>query len=93
MSTPSIGISPGPSDTRVIAMAGPSDTILKARLSRQPSHPRALPTLLEAIALWQGVQVHAIRAYATSSCPSDPSARMTLSPAPATTTRKERGDE
>jgi len=59
MSILSMGISPGPRDTRVIAMAGPSDTILKARLSRQPSHPRALPTLLEAIALWQGVQVRA----------------------------------
>ena len=45
MSNLSIGISPGPQGTRVIAMAGPSDTILKARLSRQPSHPRALPTL------------------------------------------------
>jgi hypothetical protein len=32
---------------------------LKARLSREPSHPRALPTLLEAIALWQGEKVHA----------------------------------
>lgn len=59
MSILSMGISPGPQGTRVIAMAGPSETILKARLSRQPSHPRALPTLLEAIALWQGVQVHA----------------------------------
>ena len=34
MSNLSMGISPGPRDTRVIAMAGPSDTILKARLSR-----------------------------------------------------------
>jgi hypothetical protein len=59
MSNLSMGISPGAQGTRVIAMAGPSDTILKARLARQPSHPRALPTLLEAIALWQGVQVHA----------------------------------
>src|SRR5258708_37853996 len=59
MSNLSMGISPGPHDTRVIAMAGPSETILKARLSRHPSHPRALPTLLDAIALWQGVQAHA----------------------------------
>jgi hypothetical protein len=35
----SMGISPGPRDTRVIAMAGPSETILKARLLRQPSPP------------------------------------------------------
>lgn len=54
-----MGISPGPSATRVIAMAGPGETILKARLSPQPAHPRALSTLLEAVALWQGTQVHA----------------------------------
>jgi hypothetical protein len=59
MSILSMGISPGPRDTRVIAMTGASETILKARLSRQPSHPRALATLLEAVALWQGVQVRA----------------------------------
>ena len=52
-------ISPGPRDTRVIAMTGSRETILKARLSRQPSHPRALATLLEAVALWQGLQVRA----------------------------------
>jgi hypothetical protein len=73
MSTLSMGISPGPRDTRVIAMAGPSDTILKARLSRQPSHPRALPTLLEAIALWQGVQVHAALCAADRDGVSDSS--------------------
>jgi hypothetical protein len=27
-------------------------------LSVQPKHPRALPTLLEALALWQGERVH-----------------------------------
>ncbi len=59
MSNLSMGISPGPRDTRVIAMTGSHETILKARLSRQPSHPRALATLLEAVALWQGLQVRA----------------------------------
>jgi hypothetical protein len=73
MSNLSMGISPGPHDTRVIAMAGPRDTILKARLSRQPSHPRALPTLLEAIALWQGVQVHAALCAAERDGVSDSS--------------------
>jgi hypothetical protein len=73
MSNLSMGISPGPRDTRVIAIAGPSDTILKARLSRQPSHPRALPTLLEAIALWQGVQVHAALCAADRDGASDSS--------------------
>jgi len=73
MSNLSIGISPGPKDTRVLAMMGPSDTILKARLLRQPSHPRALPTLLEAIALWQGAQVHAALCAAERDGVSDSS--------------------
>lgn len=54
-----MGIAPGPRTTRVIAMAGPSDTILKAQLARDPRHPRALGTLLEAVALWQGQPVRA----------------------------------
>lgn len=54
-----MGIAPGPTSTRVIAMAGPGDTILKAQLATDPRHPRALATLLEAIALWQG---HPVRA-------------------------------
>jgi hypothetical protein len=73
MSNLSIGISPGPKDTRVIAMAGPGDTILKARLLRQPSHPRALPTLLEAIALWQGEKVRAALCAAERDGASDSS--------------------
>jgi hypothetical protein len=54
-----MGISPGPQTTCVIAMAGARETILKARLSREPSHPRAMATLLEAVALWQGTTVRA----------------------------------
>jgi hypothetical protein len=54
-----MGISPEPSTTRVIAMAGARDTILKARLSPEPHHPRAMATLLEAVALWEGTRVHA----------------------------------
>jgi hypothetical protein len=54
-----MGIAPGPVTTRVIAMAGPSDTILKAQLARDPRHPRALASLLEAVALWQGQPVRA----------------------------------
>jgi hypothetical protein len=54
-----MGIAPGTTTTRVIAMAGPSDTILKAQLARDPRHPRALATLLEAVALWQGQPVRA----------------------------------
>ena len=40
-------------------MDGPHDTILKARLSRSPAHPRAMASLLEAIALWQGQPIRA----------------------------------
>lgn len=40
-------------------MAGPDATILKAQLARDPKHPRALATLLEGIALWQGQPVRA----------------------------------
>ena len=54
-----MGIAPEAQATRVIAMAGPGETILKARLSRAPAHPRAMATLLEAIALWQGTHVRA----------------------------------
>ena len=54
-----MGIAPGLATTRVIAMAGPDDTILKANLAGDPRHPRALATLLEAVALWQGRPVRA----------------------------------
>ena len=54
-----MGIAPSATSTRVLAMAGPHDTILKARLSRSPAHPRAMATLLEAIALWQGRPIRA----------------------------------
>lgn len=72
-----MGIAPGPTSTRVLAMHGVQETLLKARLSRDPVHPRALATLLEAIALWQGMPVHAVLAaddeptsYVSSLCRS-----------------------
>lgn len=54
-----MGISPGRVTTRVVALAGPHDPVLKAQLRKDPAHPRALSTLLEAIALWQGQPVRA----------------------------------
>ena len=57
-----VGIDPRPPMARVLAMAGPRETLLKARLHPDPRHPRALATLLEALALWQGVPVHAVLA-------------------------------
>jgi hypothetical protein len=59
MSSIWMGIAPGRTSTRVLTMHGASETILKARLLRDPVHPRALSTLLEAIALWQGMAVRA----------------------------------
>lgn len=47
-------------ETRVLATAGPTETILKARLSATAQHPRAVPTLLEALAMWQGTAVRAV---------------------------------
>lgn len=46
-------------ETRVLAMAGPQVTVLKARLAATAHHPRAVPTLLEALALWEGTPVRA----------------------------------
>lgn len=54
-----MAIAPSATSTRVLAMAGAQDTILKARLLRSPSHPRAMALLLEAVALWQGLPVRA----------------------------------
>ena len=37
-----MAIAPNATSTRVLAMAGAQDTILKARLSPSPVHPRAM---------------------------------------------------
>jgi hypothetical protein len=52
-------IRPTPRGAQLLAMQAPSEPIFKARLRPNPSHPRALPYLLEALALWQGCRVHA----------------------------------
>lgn len=54
-----LGVDPRPPTARILAMAGPNEPLLKARLLPQPKHPRALSTLLEAVALWQGTPVRA----------------------------------
>jgi len=68
-----MGIAPGRETTRIVAMTGPSETILKARLLKDPAHPRALATLLEAVALWQGRTVRAALCAASGglSCDSN----------------------
>jgi hypothetical protein len=54
-----IAIEPTRRSTRIVATLGMQQTLLKAHLAPQTQHPRALPTLLEALALWEGHQVHA----------------------------------
>jgi len=62
----SIAISSSPQSARILAtqscLTTPSrfTPLLQAHLRPQPQHPRALPTLLEALALWQGAKVHAV---------------------------------
>ena len=54
-----MGISLGPTRTRVIAMRGPNETILKAQLRATPSSTQAVQRFLEAIALWEGRSIRA----------------------------------
>ena len=55
-----VAIHPRAGRTRVLATQGVKRTLLKAHLATSPAHPRALPTLLEALALWQGEPVRAV---------------------------------
>jgi hypothetical protein len=57
-----VGVDPRPPVARVLATTPEGTTILKARLQSRPRHPRALATLLEALALWQGVQARGVLA-------------------------------
>ena len=65
-----IGIDSTPTGTRILATAGPTETILKARLSATVQHPRAVPTLLEALALWEGGTVRAAIVAGGEPCSS-----------------------
>jgi len=47
-------VSLNPTTTRVLITDPFGDDLLKARLSTEPSHPRALLTLLEGASLWAG---------------------------------------
>jgi hypothetical protein len=99
-----MGIAPGLRETRLIAMQGASETILKARLRRDPAHPRAMPSLLEALALWQGIPVRAALAAddeqtGCESClcrgaaiDTGPSALYTVDWVPATGRRRRRSN-
>lgn len=54
-----VAIHPRRAHTRILATVGARKTLLKAHLKTQPQHVRALPALLEALALWQGEPVRA----------------------------------
>lgn len=54
-----MAIHPRSSGTRILATAGVQQTLLKAQLQTSPHHPRALPSLIEALALWEGSEVRA----------------------------------
>ncbi len=55
-----MAIRPGSTETRILATYRAQQTLLKAKLAGRPAHPRALPALLEALALWEGEQVRAV---------------------------------
>lgn len=68
-----LGLSPSTRSTRILAMRGPGETILKAHLSLRPSSGRAVTTLFEALALWEGAPVRAalvVDDSSSSSCPT-----------------------
>ena len=54
-----MAIAPGAHETRVLAMRGTTTCLLKARFTTDAKHPRALPSLLEGLALWHGLPVRA----------------------------------
>lgn len=55
-----LGLWPDARTVRVLAMRGATETVFKGRLPLRPSSPRAVTTLLEAIALWEGLPVRAV---------------------------------
>jgi hypothetical protein len=65
-----LGLCPSPRTTRILAMRGPGEAILKAHLSLRPSSPRAVIALLEAMALWEGMPVRAALVVDDASTPS-----------------------
>lgn len=68
-----IAIAPTQHSTRVVAVSRCGETILEASFAPHPSHLRALPTLLDAVALWEGQKVHAALCAADRAGESDSS--------------------
>ena len=55
-------IAPGHQSTRVMVTEVPGRTLLTNHLAPSTTHPRALPYLLEALALWEGATVRGVLA-------------------------------
>lgn len=54
-------------DLQILVLDGAGD-LMKARLPLRSEHPRALLTLLEALALWQGAKLAAVQ-YVDAKAP------------------------
>jgi hypothetical protein len=68
-----VGLWPTARTTRIVAVDGRSETILRATLSLRPSNLRAVTMLFEALALWEGLPVRAALvadASSMSRCPT-----------------------
>jgi len=57
-------------NTRLLATDGPRGTLLKACLKEQPSHPRAMETIVEGLSLWEGRRIDAVFAVDAWGGPS-----------------------
>ena len=53
-------IAPAPHATRILVSDPQGYTLLKGHLAPHPSHPRALPVLLEALAPWKGTMLRGV---------------------------------
>jgi len=62
-------VNPEPGQVRLLVTDRQQGDVLKARLPVQVRHPRALLTLLEGVALWQGRPLDVVIS-AVESCPS-----------------------
>lgn len=55
-----MSIEPRGTETRLMLSLPGARPALRARLSSDPAHPRALITLLESLSLWHGCPLHAV---------------------------------
>jgi hypothetical protein len=60
---------------KLLLTAADGDDLLKARLNRTPSHPRALLTVLEGLSLWSG-QTLCVALSVDDSCPRWPGSQL-----------------